>query len=328
MSLAGKRLDFPLPPRRKPALGAWPAFERKLAEALGALEEDQYLVVSAKRGWAYVQFAGQGSFGLRAECVSNNYLDVAHALRAGQMALLRRIGWSSPTGTPEEASPKRQPDGSPNFFRDFDRPVPCVDAARMAVRALTEVFEIPHPGYLMYKAFDKKQRTILVPTLGLMREEPAPPPAEPREDSIAGLRELVLKAIRDASGNADLELDADGDVPVRFGSASVYVRVFGKPLGVGVFSAVLRDVKIDDALVGRLNALNSELLYARLFARDGTVLATSEVFAAPFVPEHVTRVCEQVGSLADELGGTLQREFGGRRAFEEAPETPEGTEVQ
>jgi hypothetical protein len=30
----------------------------------------------------------------------------------------------------------------------------------MAVRALTEVFEIPYPGSLMYKAFDKKQRTI------------------------------------------------------------------------------------------------------------------------------------------------------------------------
>jgi hypothetical protein len=49
----------------------------------------------------------------------------------------------------------------------------------MAVRALTEVFEIPHPGSLMYKAFDKKQRTILVPTLGLKREEPVPQPEKP-----------------------------------------------------------------------------------------------------------------------------------------------------
>src|SRR5664279_5054643 len=99
MTLTGRRLNFPSPPRRKAPLGAWPAFERKLAETLGALEEDQYLVVSAKRGWAYVQFAAQGSFGLRAECVGNNYLDEAHALRAGQMARLRRMGWSAPTGT-------------------------------------------------------------------------------------------------------------------------------------------------------------------------------------------------------------------------------------
>ncbi len=46
MTLSGKRLDFPSLPRRKAPLGAWSAFERKLAETLGALEEDQYLVVS------------------------------------------------------------------------------------------------------------------------------------------------------------------------------------------------------------------------------------------------------------------------------------------
>ena len=106
---------------RKKLPAAWPAFESKLAEALADLEENQYLVVSAKRGWVYVQFSGQGSFGLRAECVGNNYLDEAHALSAGQMTALGRIGWSAPTGTPAEASPKRQPEGSPNFFRDFDR---------------------------------------------------------------------------------------------------------------------------------------------------------------------------------------------------------------
>src|ERR1017187_306926 len=74
------------PPRHRNASSpAWPAFETKLAEALAVLEEHQYLVITEKRGWAYVQFAGQGSFGGRAECVSNNYLDEAHALRAGQM---------------------------------------------------------------------------------------------------------------------------------------------------------------------------------------------------------------------------------------------------
>jgi hypothetical protein len=41
MTLTGKRLDFPSPPRRR-TQGAWPAFERKLAETLGALEEDQF----------------------------------------------------------------------------------------------------------------------------------------------------------------------------------------------------------------------------------------------------------------------------------------------
>ena len=314
MALTGRRLDFPSPPRRKAPPGAWPAFERKLAETLAALEEDQYLVVSAKRGWAYVQFAAQGSFGLRAECVGNNYLDEAHALSAGQKARMRRMGWSSPRGTL-----------SPNFFRDFDRPVPCADVARMAVRALTEVFEIPHPGALMYKAFDKKERTILVPTLGLKREEPAPPPEKPCEDTVEGLRKLVLKAIREGSGNADLELDEDGDIALRFGSAAVFVRVLDDPLGVRMFSPLLEDVEADDRLLDRLNELNAEMRFARFFVVEGRVIVAMETFVAPFVAEHVTRACLQLGSLADRIGGEVQKEFGGRRAFEEAPE---GREVQ
>jgi len=322
MTLTGKRLDFPSPPRRKAPLGAWPAFERKLTETLDALEEDQYLVVSAKRGWAYVQFAAQGSFGLRAECVGNNYLDEVHALRAGQTALLRRIGWSSPTETREEILAKRQTDGSPNFFRDFDRPVPCADAARMAVRALTDVFEILHPGSLMYKAFDSKQRTILVPTLGLKREEPAPPPERPREGTVEELRKLVLKAIREGSGNAGLELDEDGDIALRFGSAAVYVRVLGAPPFVRMFSPVLEGVEADDRLLGRLNELNRDTRFARFLAVEGRVFVSVDVPAVPFVAEHVSDAFVQLGSLADEMSGTLQKELGGRRAFEDDAEGP------
>lgn len=50
-----------------------------------------------------------------------------------------------------------------------------------------------------------------------------------------------------------------------------------------------------------------------------------ETLVAPFVAEHVSRACVQLGSLADRIGGELQREFGGRRAFEDVPE---GQEVQ
>lgn len=310
---------------RKVSSPAWPAFESKLAEALAVLEEDQYLVITEKRGWAYVQFAGQGSFGVRAECVSNNYLDEAHALSAGQMTALGRIGWSAPTGTPAEASPKRQPEGSPNFFRDFDRPVPYDAVARMAVRSLAEVLEIPHPGYLHYKAFDKSKRSILIPTLGLMREPPAPPRETPGANTIEELRDLVLKAVRKASGNADLEFTEDGDLPLRFGSAAVRVRVLDDPPCVRMFSPVLEDVGADGRLLDRLNELNAEIRFARFFAVEGRVIVAAEMFVAPFVAEHVTRACSHMGTLADEIGGTLQKEFGGRRAFEEAPE---GTEVQ
>ncbi|MEO8541610.1 MAG: hypothetical protein ABI577_17850, partial [bacterium] len=146
------------------ASAAWPVFESRLAEVLGALEEDQSLVISAKRGWAYVQFAAQGSFGLRAETVSNNYLPSSDRLRDDQIAALQELGWVAPTGTPREATAKQQPDGSPNFFRDFGRPVSFEAVARMAVRTLTEVHGIPHPGYFDYQAFDFERQHMLIPT--------------------------------------------------------------------------------------------------------------------------------------------------------------------
>ena len=60
---------------------AWPSFTRKLADVLAHLGEDQYLVISAKCAHRYVQFAGQGSFGLRVEATSNHYLAAGDRLR-------------------------------------------------------------------------------------------------------------------------------------------------------------------------------------------------------------------------------------------------------
>jgi hypothetical protein len=168
--------------------GAWPAFEKRLAETLGALEEDQYLVVSAKRTSAFVQFAAHGSYGLLAECVGNNYLDGAHALSRRQESLLRRMGWSAPTGTPQEVRAK------------------------------------------------------------------------------------------------------------------------------------LVGVQADERLLDRLNELNAGSVLARHFTTEGRLIIAVEMLATPFVAANVSAACLQLGSLADEVGGTLQKEFGGKRAFDEEKE--------
>jgi hypothetical protein len=193
----------------------------------------------------------------------------------------------------------------------------------MAVRSLVGVFEIPHPGYLHYKAFDKSKRSILIPTLGLMREPPAPPRETPSANTIEGLRDLVLKAVRKASGNADLEFTEDGDIPLRFGSAAVRVRVLDDPLCLRVFSAILENAEVNDRLVNRVDKLNSEVRFVRFFVLDGIVFAATEMFTSPFVAEHVASACLQLGSLADEYGQVLQKEFGGRTAFDDARDEPE-----
>ncbi|WP_295407333.1 hypothetical protein [uncultured Thiocystis sp.] len=102
---------------------AWPPFAQTLADVLGALEEDQFLVIAVKQSNRFVQFAAQGAFWLRAETKSNHYLARSEQLDARQIDALGAAGWHAPTGGPGESTPERDPDGSPNFYREFPVPV-------------------------------------------------------------------------------------------------------------------------------------------------------------------------------------------------------------
>ena len=159
----------------------WPPFAEKLAGVLGALEEDQFLVVSVKRSNRFVQFAAQGAFGMRVETTSNQYLTASERLGPGQFAALEAAGWRGPTGNAGESTPEKDPDGSPNFFVEYDAPVPFNAVAELAVHTLTEILRVPHPGFLEYEAFDASGNAILLPSLGLMR---ATRPAQPAPSGI------------------------------------------------------------------------------------------------------------------------------------------------
>lgn len=299
------------------AADAWREFERNLASVLATMEEDQFLVLMVKRAYPFVQFAAQGGYGLRAEAVSNNYLSRKHKLSESQIATLGNLGWCPPTGTPEEITPDKQPDGSPNYFREFAQPVPWDDAAELAVRTFVEVFSVHHPGYLQYDAFDVEGRKILLPTLKIAGRASAPSEPPPQVDEVKHAREMVRLAIRKATENPEADFDEDGDIAVRFGSAIAYVRVIDDPLLVRVYSPVLANVEGDEALLRRLNEINGKIRFARLFFTEGTVIAALDIFAVPLSAEHITDACSVLGNIADQVDDLLQAEFGGRTAFGE-----------
>jgi len=150
----------------------WCPFVERLAEALSVMEEDQYLILSSKSDNRYVQFSAQGSFGMRAETVSNTYLDDAHRHSDEDLLILRSFGWNDPTSGPG-VPPTADPDGSPNHYREWAAPVNHANVAFTAVRTLIEVLDIPSPGWLQYAAFDSDDHQILIPSLGLKREPAA-----------------------------------------------------------------------------------------------------------------------------------------------------------
>ena len=153
---------------------AYKALVPNLAECLSALEEDEYLIVARKHTNVYVQFAGQGWHGMRAEAVSNAHiLPLTTLLTVKQYEAMLRLGWQRPTSLPEESdSDGRTPrdvDGSCNFFVDVPRDGDLRVLARMAVRTLRDVYHVTHPGHLEYHAFSSDGTGLRFPTLQIKR---------------------------------------------------------------------------------------------------------------------------------------------------------------
>ncbi|OGT88615.1 MAG: hypothetical protein A2286_03235 [Gammaproteobacteria bacterium RIFOXYA12_FULL_61_12] len=290
---------------------AWLPFAEGLAASLGVLEDDQSLVISVKRSNRYVQFAAQGAHGMRTETTCNSYLAKSERLDARQIAALAEAGWHAPTGKPGESTPENDPDGSPNFFRQFPVPVPLKSVADLAVSTLAEILRVPHPGFLEYEAFDADGQVILLPGLGLKRAVRSPQPE-------ASLPELLRAALREVAGIPDLDFDEDGDIGIRYGSLIIFVRLMGDPPHVRLVSPLLADVDESQGLLARLNEINCRLGHMHLIAHNDAILAIADVPAAPFVSDHMAQALRDFCQLTDGMDDLLQGEFGGRLSFPEA----------
>jgi len=291
---------------------AWPPFTQQLAGVLGALEEDQFLVITVKRTNRFVQFAAQGAFGMRAETTSNDYLAPAERLGKRQVAALGAAGWQGQTGGPEESTPEKDPDGSPNFFVEFDNPVAVADVAQLAVHTLAEILRVPHPGFLEYEAFDIEGNPILLPSLGLKRAAP-----RPQAPDAASLAQRLRTTMRESIGVADLEYDDDGDIGVRHGSIAAFVRLVGHPWYVRIHSRILTDIEETPELLARLNGINAHVRHLHFVAQNAGVYALADLPAEPFVGEHVASVFLYFCQIADGIDSLLQGEFGGQTTFAE-----------
>ena len=298
------------PPAR--SLGRdWRPFADRLAAALATLSEDQNLILAVEHRQRFVQFAGSGASGLRAESVSNAYLAETDQLSADQVAALIAAGWRSPTHAPDASKAEKDPAGSPNFFAEFDAPVPFDEVADLAVRTLAKVFEVSHPDLLEYDAFDTKGNQISFP--GLCRRRAQRPGSAAESDS--SFAQELLAAIREITGFGDLEFDNDGDICLPRGSQVVFVRRLGTTPFVRIWSPLVRGVDEAPELLGQLNSLNASAGLVRFSVHDGVVFAEADVAAEPIVASLVELTLRRFCGATDGVDVMLQREFGGRTAF-------------
>ncbi len=303
-------------PQPSPAIGCdWQPFADRLVAVLATLKEDQNLILAVEHRHRFVQFTGSGTSGLRAEAVSNAYLAETDQLTRDQVAALIAAGWRSPTHAPDASKAERDPAGSPNFFVDFDAPVPFDEAADLAVRTLAQVFEVSHPDQLEYDAFDAAGNQISFP--GMCRRRAVRPDSAAEPES--SLAQELLAAIREITGFGDLEFDNDGDICLPRGSQVIFVRRIGTTPFARIWSPLVREVEETPELLAQLNSLNTNAGLVRFCVHDGVVLAEADVAAEPTVARHVDLALRRFCDATDGVDAILQREFGGRTAFIELP---------
>jgi hypothetical protein len=302
---------------------AWREFARALAEALPGLPAGSQLEITldptaSGTGTAVysvsVRADGEGDSELRALAVGNAALPQEYRMDRSAVADLVALGWSPP-GVVE---------GSGDHFGLRG---PVADAARLATtvsRTLRDVYGAPHPAFLVYLARDGQDNPLSIAPLGTARHEPQPEEAEPASvraaaSDAAELSERVRTVVATMlkSTPADLQVDSDGDIGIRAGSAMVFVRVRDNPPLIDVFSPVLTEVEPTEQLYVKLSELTNRMPIGRLYCTRDTVWASVPVFGRDFQATHLTLAVQVMTGLADELDDRLHGEFGGKRFFGE-----------
>lgn len=283
---------------------AWTPFIGSLATVLGQLQEDQFLILSAKGSNRFVQFYAQGAFGMRAEAVSNEYLRGKDRLEVAQIARLGELGWLSPSGNSRTSTPQNDPDGSPNHYINIAAPVPFGDVSALAVRTLREVMAVAHPQFLEYSALDTRGNILEFGELGLLRAA--------ANDRRAYLERRVLKTLHALTGLEDLEFNEKGIVGLRYGSSAILVRATQDLSAVFVDSPLLVGVESSNALLAELNALNGGESRMRFLFDEETVTARCDVAIEAFLPSIFGQILETFCEQTQAVTELLQASYGGR----------------
>jgi hypothetical protein len=209
--------------------------------------------------------------------------------------------------------------------------------ATVVSRTLRDVYGAPHPAFLVYLVHDEEDEPIDTTPLGTARHEPSIESelslddedleaalANVTEDAVP-LEERVRTVVAAMSKTTvdQLQVDADGDVGIRAGSAMVFVRVRDNPPLVDVFSPILTEVEPTEQLYVKLSELTNRMPIGRLYCAQDTVWASIPVFGRNFQAVHLMLAVQVMTGLADELDDRLHGEFGGKRFFGEGDKPPQ-----
>jgi len=304
---------------------SWNGFQRRLADHLAAMRNDDVLVLewaeeSTVEGFApWVQFLVWDDVMLRGEVSSNAYLAPRHQLAPAAENILRNLGWSAPTHGPDE-----DPDeGSSAFF--IDREQRWADqCAAMTVTTLREVWSVPHPSFLRPEIVGTLAGADLlgIPDVGA-DDEPGRPqvddthaivPDDPQE-----LRDLIAGAVEQALGFTP-RLDQDGDVIITLDDQPVFVIAHPDQPLVRAWMPLLHSITGRTRAAELICDLTRRWPAIRFTLDEDRLNASIDVSANPFVPRHLADALDQLSRFAASVDAAFAARFGGARIVDDPPD--------
>ncbi|GAA2600095.1 hypothetical protein GCM10010399_33610 [Dactylosporangium fulvum] len=135
------------------------------------------------------------------------------------------------------------------------------------------------------------------------------------------LRTKVHRLVTDYVGGQPVPPDlSTAPAAIRSGTAVLYLRLLANdPPLVRIFSPLLRKIDCSSELLAELNDLNGRLNFLRIFWRDQSVIASTELLAATLDPIELSNACDWVADAADYYDVRLRDQFGGELAFSPPP---------
>lgn len=262
---------------------------------------------------------------IEALAVGNAALPEGFRMDRSSVADLVALGWSPP-GVLQDSG------DSFGLRTDVDQ---AKRLATIVSRTLRDVYGAPHPAFLVYLVHDDNDEPIDATPLATARHEPSidtelslddldqdgvlTEALAHAADEVIPLEERVKTVVATMSKTTvdQLQLDSDGDIGIRAGSAMVFVRVRDNPPLVDVFSPILAEVEPTEQLYVKLSELTNRMPIGRLYCAQDTVWASIPVFGRNFQATHLMLAVQVMTGLADELDDRLHGEFGGKRFFGE-----------
>ena len=135
------------------------------------------------------------------------------------------------------------------------------------------------------------------------------------------VRPYVEKTVKEILNVEELIVAPDGTIPIRSGSAGVYVRILdaGERAIVHVYSPLVRQVPKTPQLLEKLNEMNANTTFARTFWANDEVVVTVDLLADSLDKEELRGAIDLASGFADYWDTELSATFGGKVAFDERP---------